>query len=126
MFKKEIRALIAAFFLISLGGFLLHVRIHPLNVDIYNWIPAIFGLLASFLLPFLFNYKKTVSAAYLINFSSVVIGTILMAMYSIEHWEPPATFVDIILRSTIPDIIILAAKLPLAHFILRFHYPAKD
>jgi hypothetical protein len=36
-----------------------------------------------------------------------IIGTILMAHFSIAHWPAQTTFASIILETTLPDILIL-------------------
>jgi hypothetical protein len=135
VFKKGIRAPILAFFLLSAGGLLLHLRIHtpgPLQsllgmpqtpAATVNWIPATFGVLGTFLLPFLFNYEKTVVWAVVVTWLAAVAGTGGMAHYSITHWQGPVTWDALLLRTTLADILVLTAKLPLAHIILRHFYP---
>ena len=71
MFRKEIRELIWAFFLVSLGGLLLHLRIHPPAQSLFNWIPCAFGLMGTFVLPVLFNRRETVAYAYLLTWAAV-------------------------------------------------------
>jgi len=73
--------------------------------------------------PFLFNWSRTVAAAYLLNAVSVVVGIVAMALYSIEHWQGPVTWDAVLLESTLADILILLAKLPIAHVILRHFRP---
>jgi len=119
MFKKEIRGSILALFCVSLGGLLLHLRIHPTSVEASNWIPFIFGVISTFALPFMFNCERTVRWAYIINALAVVVGTLTMAFYSVKHWEGPVTSKSILLQSTLADILILLAKLPLAQIILN-------
>jgi hypothetical protein len=99
MFRKEVRGLIWVYFFLSLGGLLLHLRIHPPGDNMFNWVPAIFGAANAFVLPFLFNNPVTVAWAYLFTWATVVKNVIML--------------------STLPDILILLAKLPLAHRILR-------
>ncbi|UCH08471.1 MAG: hypothetical protein JSV55_05735 [Deltaproteobacteria bacterium] len=123
MFRKEIRGLIWAFFLISLGGLLLHVRIHPPANSLFNWIPAAFGAANAFVLPFLFNGRATAPWGYLITWVTVATGTVTMTYYSAANWSLPLTVKTVMLYSTLPDIIILWAKVFLAHKILRFHWP---
>ena len=53
MFKREIRAPICALFFISLGGLLLHLRIHPPAKSAYNLVPAVCGGITTFVLPLL-------------------------------------------------------------------------
>jgi hypothetical protein len=123
MFREDVRHLIWVYFLISLGGLLLHVRIHPPSASAFNWVAAAFGAVNAFLLPFLFNSRKTVAWAYLMAWATVATGTVAMAYYSVTSWELPITASNIILKTTLPDILILMAKLPLAYRILRIHRP---
>lgn len=123
MFRKEIRMPILGLFFISLGGLLLHLRIHPPASEAHDWIPAVFGVLSVIVLPLLFNSPRTVAVAYLLNAVSVVVGTVTMAWYSVEHWQGPVTWDAVLLKSTLADILILSAKLPIAHVILRHFRP---
>ncbi len=125
MFKREVHPLIAALFFLSAGGLLLHLRIHPPSHDAYNWIPAIFGVFTTFVLPFLFNYRKTVPLAFMLNVITVVVGTVTMAWYSATHWAGtmPVTFVNLLLQTTFADILILFVRLPIGFCILRHFYP---
>ncbi len=124
-FKKEIRLPILALSLISLGGLLLHIRIHP-PTGPWNAVPFVCGLVTAFVLPFLFNQRKTVALAYAINLAAVVIGTVMMAYFSLTHWrDMPVTIGNILFKTTLADILILGAKLPLAHMVLR-HFRPKE
>jgi hypothetical protein len=123
MFRKEVRELIWVYFLVSLGGLLLHLRIHPPNDNMFNWVPAVFGVANAFVLPFLFNSPTTVAWAYVFAWATVVTGTVAMAYYSIITWAMPVTIKNLVMFSTLADILILLAKLPLAHKILRAYRP---
>jgi hypothetical protein len=124
MFKKQIHLLIAVFFLVSLGGLILHLRVHPPVLEgtlrLFFLIPAVFAGAATFILPFMFNSRKLYPYAYLINLAAVITGTITMAYFSVTHWKGPVTMMTILFNSTFPDIVILLAKLPLAHSILLY------
>jgi hypothetical protein len=124
MFQRGIRAPIWALVCLSLGGALLHLRIHPPADSLFNCVPTAFAVINVLVLPFLFNNRRTVAWAYLLNAVTVVVGTVTMAYFSITHWKGPVTVQAVLLQSTLPDIIILAAKLPLAHIILRHFRPA--
>ena len=126
MFEKQIRAPILALFLISLGGLLLHLRIHWPPKEVSVWLPAIFGVVTTFVLPFMFNNAKTVAWAYLINLAAVIAGTIAMAYFSFGNWQGPVTIKGLVLQTTLADILILWAKLPLAQIILRYWRPVKS
>ncbi len=120
MFRKEICPQIFAIFLIALGGLLLHIRIHTLEASAFNIAPRIVGIISIFVLPFLFNSKKTAPLGYAINLIAVVVGAIAMTYFSVTHWQGPVTVSTILMQSTFMDILILAARWPIAHSILRY------
>jgi hypothetical protein len=126
MFRKEVRDLIWVYFFVSLGGLLLHIRIHPPQDSMFNFTATAFAAMNTFVLPFLFNSPRTVAWAYIFTWATVATGSVMMAYFSIITWDPskiPITVKTVILRSTLPDIMILMAKLFLAHRILRIHRP---
>jgi len=119
MFKKELRDSILALVLLSAGGLLLHARIHPPTMSLFNWAPAVCGAVSLLVLPVMFNYRATVAWAYLLNVAAVALGTMTMAWYSAQNWAGPVTWDAVLLESTLADILILAAKLPVGHNMLR-------
>jgi hypothetical protein len=123
LFPKEIRELILAFFFISLGGLLLHLRIHPPSQSMFFWIPAAFGFVSTLLVPVLFMRPDTAAYAYLFTWAAVIAGTAFMAYFSITSWNTAISFKTVIMESTFADIIILWTKIFLAHKMLRFHWP---
>lgn len=123
MSKKGVLAPILSLFLMSLGGLLLHLRIHPPGSEASHWIPAVSGIATTFALPVMFYYRKTVTWAYLLTWVAVIVGTVMMADHSVDHWVSEVTFKRVILESTIADIAILWAKIPLAYMILRIMRP---
>jgi tellurite resistance protein TehA-like permease len=80
--------LILAIFFLALGGWLLHLRIHPTTKDAENYIPLVAGFISVFVIPVLFIFRSTISFAYLLNGMTVIIGTITMTHFTIEN--PPA------------------------------------
>ena len=102
----------------ALGGLLLHGRIHPPSKDAFNWFAIGFGLFNSAVLPWLFFFRRGMPWAYVINATSVVVGVVTMTWFSIINWSEPLTFMNVLLKSTLADSLILVAKLPLAHAIL--------
>ena len=121
MFRKEICNSIYAFSLISLGGWLLHLRIHSPAAAVLNWVPAVIGVVTTFILPFMFNRSSTARWAFLITVIAIIGGTITMADYSFDNPPKTITFITIILQTTIADIIILFAKLPIALSLSLIH-----
>jgi len=124
VFKKELRTAIWSLILISLGGWLVHLRIHPPTERLFHWIPAVFGALSTFVLPILFNYRSTVRWAFLLTVAAVIVGAAGMAFDSATGWVGPVRWDTLLLGSALPDILILLGKLLLAVHILRFFYPA--
>ncbi len=102
--------LLLALVLISLGGLLLHLRIHPASQNPSNFLPLVSGILSVIVVPLLFSRKKTIGYGYTLNGFLVIIGTIAMAHFAVEHWPQPARFELIVLQTTLPDIIVLWTK----------------
>jgi hypothetical protein len=102
--------LLAALVSIALGGFLLHTRIHPVARNAANLVPAISGVLGVLVIPALFCSRRTIAWGYVLNGFSAIIGTIMMAHYSIARWPSPATAQAILLNTTLGDIMVLWGK----------------
>jgi hypothetical protein len=102
--------LILAIFFLALGGWLLHLRIHPIAKDAENYIPLMAGFISVFLIPVLFIFRSTISFAYLLNGMTVIIGTITMTHFSIENHPPIWTLQTILLGTCLPDILMLWGK----------------
>ena len=102
--------LIAGLILLSLGGLLLHLRIHSPAEDFTNKIPFIIGIISLVVLPVMFFFKKTVPYAYVLNGMIVIIGTITMAHQSLAESLKEITLSAILFRTTFADIMILFTK----------------
>jgi hypothetical protein len=118
MFRATVRGPIWALILISLGGLGVHIKIHPPLAELVNLVPFLIGLFNVLILPFLFNHPATVRWAHLLNIGTVVAGGVGMAYFSLTHWSGPVTVQAVALNSTLPDIVILLARLPLGAVIL--------
>jgi hypothetical protein len=99
--------LLSALITLSLGGFLLHSRAHPISQNPWNVIPAIAGILSIIVVPLLFSFRKTIASGYVLNGFLVIVGTITMAHFTIVHWPNPATLGAIVFKTTLSDILIL-------------------
>jgi hypothetical protein len=102
--------LILAIFFLALGGWLLHLRIHSPAKDAENYIPAVAGFISVIVIPVLFIFRSTTSFAYLLNGMTVIIGTITMAHFSIEHPPQVWTLQTILLGTLLADIALLWGK----------------
>lgn len=102
--------LVASLFLLALGGFLLHARIHPFTSHRDSLIPLISGIISIFLIPILFLFRRTTAYAYVINGITVIIGTITMAHFSIVHFKGEINIQNIFFNTTFNVILILWVK----------------
>jgi len=123
IFKKELRKPILALLFLSLGGGLLHFRIHPISGNPSFFIPFVLGLVNVIITPLLFNQKKTVIIAYLINGVGVIIGGMVMAHLSFSALPHPLTFTNVIFKTTLADIVILFSKFFIGQTVLLYFYP---
>lgn len=106
--KHKVRLLlVAGLFVLSLGGWLLHLRIHPPSKLPAFYIPFFVGLFGSTVLPALFLFRKTTGYAYVINGMLVILGTITMTHFSLTHLPARITFSTLFMGTMFPDVVIL-------------------
>ena len=121
--------LILALVIMSLGGLLLHWRIHPLFVsNQLVWerlIPVVFGSLSIVIIPWLFSKEITADLAYLLTGLSVAFGIITMSHLSIATWQGNISLFKILLNTTLPDSLILFSKFMIAKAIFESYYPER-
>jgi len=118
MLPTPILAPIWAFILISLGGLLLHLRVHPPGESAYYWLPAVVGTLNIVILPDLLRRRRTAGWGYVLTVLTAVVGTITMAWHSAVEFKQPLTLGNLLLRTTFPDIVLALAKIPIAYVVL--------
>ena len=101
---------LAALVALALGGFLLHLRVHPFTENTSFLTNVISGILSIIVVPLLFLRKETLHYGYVLNGFIAIVGTVTMAHFSLAH--PPNNFglVNILLKTTLPDILILWGK----------------
>jgi hypothetical protein len=95
---------------LSIGGILLHTRIHPIKTNNSNLVPAISCILSILVVPALFCFRKTIAYGYVLNGFLVIVGTITMAHFSLAHWPNPITVQAFFLNTLLADILILWGK----------------
>ena len=113
--------MIVALFLVSLGGFLLHFRIHTLDKPA-NYIPFLCGLISMTVVILMFMNKKTASYAYLINGMIELLGVITMAHFSYVRFASPFTIRKIFLNTLFADIAILTGKFLISKAIYESYF----
>lgn len=106
--KHKVRLLlVAGLFFISLGGWLLHMRIHPLSKLAANWVPFFAGLISVTAVPIMFLFRRLVAFAYVINGMLVIVGTITMAHFSFAHPPAQIRLQTLFMGTMFPDILVL-------------------
>jgi hypothetical protein len=106
--KQKVRILLVlGLFFISLGGWVLHMRIHPISKLPVNGVPFVVGLISVTAIPVMFLFRRTMAYAYVINGMLVIIGTITMTHFSFAHPPDQIRFQTLVMGTLFPDILIL-------------------
>jgi hypothetical protein len=119
-------SLILAIFFLALGGWLLHLRIHPIAKDAENYIPAVAGFISVIIIPILFAFRSTIPFAYLLTGMTVIIGTITMTHFSIENPPQVWTLQTILLGTCLPDILMLWGKFAVGKAIFELELAVNE
>jgi hypothetical protein len=119
MIPRPVKFLIPVHVGISLLGLWVHLQVHPLSKSLYFWWASPVSLFSLVVLPVLFLRRATVGWGYVLNACTVAIGTIGMSYFSLLTFEPPLSLYRLFSESTLPNILLLWIKLPVAHLILR-------
>lgn len=101
---------LAALVVMALGGFLLHLRVHPYEHNPSFLINVFCGIVSVIIVPLLFLFKTTLHYGYVVNGFMVIIGTVTMAHFSLAHLPAPLTPASVFLKTTFPDILMLWGK----------------
>ncbi|MDD5673035.1 MAG: hypothetical protein PHC61_02640 [Chitinivibrionales bacterium] len=91
----------------SLGGWLLHLRIHPPAKVAINLLPFIAGMVNIIIIPALFFSAAATPYVYVVNGMLVIIGAITMAHVSLWHLPPSVTLQTIFVGTLLADIFLL-------------------
>jgi len=102
--------LIVALTALSIGGLILHIKIHPFMKYSYGFVPYVSCLLSIALIPCLLSFRKTLDYGYVLNGMLVIIGTITMTHFSIIHWPKTISLEAVLMDTTLADVTILWAK----------------
>ena len=114
--------LILAIFFLALGGWLLHLRIHPIAKGAEYYIPAVAGFISVIIISILFIFRSTTPFAYLLNGMTVIIGTITMAHFSIKNPPQVWTLQTILLGTCLPDILMLWGKFAIGKALFEMEF----
>ncbi len=106
--KKYLKiVLVASLLCINIGGFLLHVRIHPVTATAVNYVPFIAGLMSILVISTMFFFKRLLPYAYLANGMLAIIGTITMSHFSYVLVQDNVSLATLFTRTIFPDIVLI-------------------
>ena len=129
--------LIIALFMLSLGGGMLHLRIHPPFVQLSqssaekvfefsHALASIISFLNVFVITALFLSKRTVAYGFLFKGMSVIFAIILMGHFSIvDLSKKNPTLYDLIFKSTLADILIALTGFFIAKAIYDSYFESR-
>lgn len=120
--------LLAGLILVSFGGWLQHLWMHPVGTNLFSLVPFVSGIASTLLVPLLYLRTRTSMYGYLLNGMTVIIGFITMVHYSLSNIHGSLTASVFFLDTTFADILILGGKFTLgkALFDLQILAPGKD
>ena len=121
----QLRILVVVHALLSLAGLVVHLNLHPPLGSLYFWWAAPMDILSLTLLPILFLRPATVGWGCLVNAFTVLVGTIGMGYFAWLNPPEPFTWLHLLTRSSLPAILVLLVKLPLAGAIFRISQRAQ-
>jgi hypothetical protein len=125
--KQNIRILLVfSLFCLSLGGLMLHYRIHPPGDLPGNIIPTVAGIFSILIILPLFCFRRTIAYGYVLNGMIVIIGTIGMLHFSLKHLPPVLTLQAVIFKSLLADIIVLWGKFAVAKALFELDLFRKE
>ncbi|MBA4386448.1 MAG: hypothetical protein C0404_00615 [Verrucomicrobia bacterium] len=102
--------LIVALVVSAMGGFLLHFRVHSPLEHSFGIVPYVAGILSVLLVPILLSFRRTLDYGYILNGMLVIVGTVTMTHFAIDHWPTPFSIGGLLFKTTLADILILGTK----------------
>jgi hypothetical protein len=105
---------------------LMHLKFHSPFKSLYFWWASPVNAVSLIIIPVLYSRSSTIRWGFMFNAAAVLIGTIGMSYYSLLNLERPLTVYRIIIESTLPNILILWSKIPIAYLILLEMQPQKE
>jgi len=125
MTARIVKIMILMHVVISLGGMLVHIKLHPPGSSLYFWWASPVSAFSLLVIPFLYFRASTAAWGFMFNAGTIMIGTVGMFYYSVHTFERPFTLYNVFLKSALPGILILWIKLPIAFIILQKMKPSK-
>lgn len=119
MIPGSVRILIFIHMCISFTGLLAHLNQHSVGKSLYFLWASPLSIFSLIIIPVLYYRPSTVKWGFMFNAGTVLIGTIGMSYYSLLNTEAPITAYKIFLESTLPAVLLLWTKLPVAVMILN-------
>ena len=121
------KMLILSLFLLALGAFLLHFRIHPVTmrdsgqISFTGLFAAVIIMLDILFVPYLLSYKDKAVYGYILNGMIAILGIIIMAHLSLSKMQSFTPY-NLIFNSTFADIIIALADFLISKVIYDSYF----
>ncbi len=97
----------AGLFIVSLGGLLIHLKLHPPPGPSWHYLPYSAGAISVLVVTVLFFFRRGYQFAYVINGMLVIIGTIAMTHFSLAFPPKVISISGIVTGSMLPFILVL-------------------
>jgi len=123
------RTLLLTLFLLSLGGLLLHLRIHTPwhegKIMMPYALASLCNLISLLLVVVFFARKETAELGYLLNGLTVILGIILMSQLSLQSWSAGLPWYAALLNTTLGDSFILLGKFMAGKALFELYHPER-
>lgn len=124
------KTLLLSLFLLSLGGLLLHLRIHAPWQEGRLVMPLVLAplinLVSLILVIICFSRKETAELGYLLNGLTVILGIILMSQLSLENWPAAMPWYAALLNTTLADSLLLLGKFMAGKALFELYFPERS
>ncbi len=126
MAERSVKMLLIIHIGISLGGLLIHMKLHPVLESLYYLWASPVNVFSILVIPLLLARPSTAGWGFMLNSGTILIGTIGMSYFTLLNLEKPVTLYWLFTESPLMGIPVLWVKLPVAWLILIKVRPKKS
>lgn len=126
MTPRRVKIMVLMHASISLGGVLIHGKLHPPADSLYFLWAAPVSMVSLTIIPLLYVRPSTVAWGFLMNAATILIGTVGMSYHFVITTERTLTLYNVFMHSALPGIFIVWIKLPVSLVILYSMRPLQS